>query len=333
MSLRRLLLAALFPALLASLQAEAGLLEGLLGRVPKGPNVDGDYLRPGLTTAELLRGRGYRAEQHYVTTADGYILSLVRGSNPLLAGSPARSQCRVPVLFIHGIFNSAPVFMINSAGAEPKDFSSINISSSSVEQLMQQVGSDPSARSLALLALNFGCDVWLLNRRGSLESEAKVGHLNRSLAEAVLQIPATFLSGGLALDGGLLPRPVLARRERSAAPRSRLRRQVEQTADKNLLVSSLPFTNLPAALLDFGNLIDRFIKTFDVNFWNYSLDQQAANDFPEVIEYILNETGARQLSLVSHSAGGATVLLGLADQPQLADKSECRQNGWASNWS
>lgn len=60
------------------------------------------------------------------------------------------------------------------------------------------------------------------------------------------------------------------------------------------------------------------------DFWNYSFDEQAINDLPRVIDYILDKTNGSKLSIVSHSAGSAMVLMMLSSRPEYSDKlSRC----------
>lgn len=58
------------------------------------------------------------------------------------------------------------------------------------------------------------------------------------------------------------------------------------------------------------------------SYWDYSLDEEALHDLPETIDYILQQTNKPKLSLIGHSAGGAKIMMLLADRPQYADKGE-----------
>lgn len=59
-----------------------------------------------LTTTELLRAYNYPAEEHLVTTEDGYILEMHRVPNP---GRPA-------VLVMHGMLSSSADFVLMGPG-------------------------------------------------------------------------------------------------------------------------------------------------------------------------------------------------------------------------
>lgn len=56
------------------------------------------------------------------------------------------------------------------------------------------------------------------------------------------------------------------------------------------------------------------------SFWNYSFDEQALNDLPKAIDYIIEETKIEKVSVVAHSAGCAMVLMMLSAMPEYADK-------------
>ncbi|KFB46695.1 AGAP003082-PB-like protein [Anopheles sinensis] len=86
-----------------------------------------------LETSELIRKYGYPIENHKVTTADGYILTLTR--IPPRSKSTKRS---LPVLLVHGVFASSADFLI--------------------------IGPN---NSIAYLLADNGYDVWLVDVRGN----------------------------------------------------------------------------------------------------------------------------------------------------------------------
>ena len=159
-----------------------------------------DYLPPGVDTAQLLRRRGYVAQQHYVTTSDGYVLSLVRGTNPLINEGLGCKKGKKPILFIHGPLVSAPVWLANSANVWPRDFSSLNISLLGMELLELTLSNEPSTNSLPFLAMNFGHEVWMFNGRGTLESQNEIGRRNRTLLDAVADLVPSLLGGGFGMQ-------------------------------------------------------------------------------------------------------------------------------------
>uniref|UniRef100_T1KPH2 Lipase n=1 Tax=Tetranychus urticae TaxID=32264 RepID=T1KPH2_TETUR len=64
-----------------------------------------------LTCGQLIVSRGFKYERHFVTTEDGYILTLYRIINP--NAQAARGSKLIPVLLVHGIFTSCSSWMIN----------------------------------------------------------------------------------------------------------------------------------------------------------------------------------------------------------------------------
>lgn len=251
------------------------------------------------TVAELVELRGYKAKNHYVTTTDGYILNLVELINPEIDGAN-----KIPVLFIHGTVTNGKCFLINSVGAKPRDYSNLNASSMSLEELENMLGDDPTANSMPLLLSNFGHSVWIINRRGGYESQGHVGENTQPFTNPII-------NGEQALVGGVAP---TSRSNNQPVPQQRKKRDVNPAIYD-------PISGFISSVFSGPNIdLSSLKNTVNPRYWNFSLDQQALYDVPEVIYYVLNQTMKEKLSIVSHSAGGTLTLMSLINYPDLADK-------------
>ncbi|XP_012279909.1 lipase 3 [Orussus abietinus] len=100
------------------------------------------------TFVDMVKGAGYEAEEHNVTTEDGYVLSLHRipggPTSPVLPGKPA-------VILIHGLFGASDLWVLRGPG-----------------------------KDLAYLLADEQYDVWALNTRGNYYSRR---HNNLSVNE------------------------------------------------------------------------------------------------------------------------------------------------------
>lgn len=69
---------------------------------------------------EVIRSRGFQAEEYDVVTRDGYILTIQRIVNPLL--SPEARKRAKPVIMQHGLMSSSIDFVINSPNVRPSQW-------------------------------------------------------------------------------------------------------------------------------------------------------------------------------------------------------------------
>lgn len=153
---------------------------------------------------------------------------------------------------------------------------------------------------MPLLAMNFGHPIWILNRRGSLESLRRASGAQRPSFECDPGLNSLTLSDYSAEQA-------LELAATAAEP----------------LVSLRPLTQLMSSLASYSELSERLRVTCDRSFWNYSYDQQASGDLPQVVDYVLErEDPSDKLILFGHSAGAALQLMALSERPELTDRSE-----------
>ncbi|KAL2493575.1 Triacylglycerol lipase 2 [Forsythia ovata] len=115
----------------------------------------------------MVETQGYICEEHKVTTKDGYILSMQR----MPKGSASKKGVKPPVLLQHGLMMDATTWLLNSP-----------------------------AESLAFILADNGYDVWLVNTRGTSQSQGHTSlkpndpaYWNWSWDELVAyDLPATF---------------------------------------------------------------------------------------------------------------------------------------------
>ena len=132
-------------------------------------------------SVQLIESRGFKAETHFITTYDGYILALHRIINP----DDVNSTRKVVVLQ-HGLLASSADFILNSPGEGPKIF--------------KELSSRYVGKNLGFTLSRLGYDVWLGNVRGNTycRNHTKLLPTNRKFWDftwdehALIDLPTTI---------------------------------------------------------------------------------------------------------------------------------------------
>lgn len=123
----------------------------------------------GRNVSQIIRSRGFEAEEYDVITRDGYILTIQRIINPLVEAG-ARPLLK-PVILQHGLMTSSADWVLKSTGVRPGIWPKratgeyeIEVNFTNNEQLHD---SQELPNSLGFYLANEGHDVFLANSRGN----------------------------------------------------------------------------------------------------------------------------------------------------------------------
>lgn len=239
-----------------------------------------------LTTTEMIRSRGYLAEDHYFLTSDGFVINMIKAINPTIKDKRVVRR-KSAVLLLHGITTSAKCFMMFSAGATPRDLSNLSANLIEKKDLAKLLADDDSAKSILLLLLNFGHEVWLMNRRSVLDSMRQTINLAGSL-----KTNEHLINDDVEVQDTII---------------RKLAKKKKQKKGKSFI---------PKAIEKFKDLI----LEHNYKFWNFSFDEQAEIDLPEAVDFVLKKSNRERITILGHSAGGQLILQALAINPNLIDK-------------
>ena len=154
------------------------LLNGTDQDLDQCPAPDPDSKR---NVSEIIKSRGFQAQELDVTTGDGYILTVQRIINPLV--EPEQRAKLKPVILQHGLLSSSVDWVINSVDVRPSRPATVrrrapSNSDNSIEghkNLMRQLhDSQKHPNSLGFYLANEGYDVFLANSRGNLYGQRHV---------------------------------------------------------------------------------------------------------------------------------------------------------------
>lgn len=235
---------------------------------------------------EIMRQHEYKATEHIVTTHDGYRISLIRCTNPLINNGRKGLDEKEVVVIIHGTLANNNYIVVKSVNARPKDYRETDPSKMSVDELDKFLANDPARGNLCMLMLQFGHECWFVNKRGSPRSRTRVNGHNPGL-------------------------------EKTKGSISGLKSIVEHSFKELSSPGAQPMAIFNSLTTQ---LYEQITKIANGDFWEYSLDEQAEYDVPQSIEYILKVTKRKTLAVIGHSTGGAITAMALANEPSIAAK-------------
>ncbi|CAG2165664.1 unnamed protein product [Oppiella nova] len=250
-------------------------------------------------TAQIIESRGFKAENHRITTGDGYILTVTRIINPHVTD---RSKLR-PILLQHGYQCNANLWIINSMGELTDDGKWVEDNNDGPAQIIESRGfkaenhrittgdgyiltvtriinphvTDRSKLRPILLQHGYQCNanLWIINSMGELTDDGKWVEDNN--------------------DG-----PV-----------------------GNTLGFVLAVNGYDVWLANMrGNMYSLHhtrYRSYDPIFWRFSIDEMIDYDLPAMISYIQKETQKEQLSYIGHSQGTIMMFGLLASQPHYSN--------------
>lgn len=268
----------------------------------------------GLTSAQIVRLHGFEANVHVIDTQPGVRINLVHVINPAV-----KEPTKIPVLFIHGIATSTTCFMVNAEKGRPRDLSQYNAANMSLPELESLLENDRAAASLPFLLSNFGHDVWLMNRRATLESQL-TAPISKIKPTDQLKKKTISKHGNIGSQSGHF-----SSLEESKISGQSNKHQLKKLEDVNRepFGGTNPLGHIRKIIRETiswtlnEQLNDKIVNK---RYWDYSMDEQAQFDVPAVMRFILDATHWPRLSIVGHSMGGAIPLMMLSEKPGLARK-------------
>lgn len=113
----------------------------------------------GKTPRQLLELRGFLAKEYSVRTGDGHSIQVVRIIHPFNEFSGLKR----PVVFNHGLFESATIWLINSRNVGPV----AGINQCNKNPFNESSPFESQFLSGPMMLANHGYDVWLMSMRGT----------------------------------------------------------------------------------------------------------------------------------------------------------------------